>query len=135
MRSLILQTVSKSLFFISLVFSIWVLFRGHNSPGGGFIGGLVAASGCALYMLAQGASELQRLIKIRLSLLMAIGMLFGLSSGLIALLQHKNFLTALWINIKGTHLKIGSPILFDISVYLLVLSSLLLMILSIEESA
>ncbi|KTD71207.1 Na+/H+ antiporter subunit B [Legionella tucsonensis] len=134
MKSLILQTASKWLLLITLLFSIWVLFRGHNSPGGGFIGGLIAASGFALYLLAHGVNALREVIKIKLSLLLALGFLFGLGSGLIALLQNKIFLTGIWINIKFIHVKIGSPIIFDIGVYLVVLSSVLIIMLALEES-
>ena len=134
MKSLILQTASKWLLLITLLFSIWVLFRGHNSPGGGFIGGLIAASGFALYLLAHGVKALRGVIKIKLSLLLALGLIFGLVSGLLALLQNKIFLTGIWINIKFIHMQIGSPILFDIGVYLVVLSSVLIMMLALEES-
>lgn len=134
MKSLILQTASKWLLLITLLFSIWVLFRGHNSPGGGFIGGLIGASGFALYLLAHGVKALRGVIKIKLSLLLALGFIFGLVSGLIALLQNKIFLTGIWINIKFIHMQIGSPILFDIGVYLVVLSSVLIMMLALEES-
>jgi len=133
-KSLILQTASKWLLLITLLFSIWVLFRGHNSPGGGFIGGLIAASGFALYLLAHGVKALRGVIKIKLSLLLALGFIFGLVSGLLALLQNKIFLTGIWINIKFIHMQIGSPILFDIGVYLVVLSSVLIMMLALEES-
>jgi len=133
-KSLILQTASKWLLLITLLFSIWVLFRGHNSPGGGFIGGLIAASGFALYLLAHGVKALRGVIKIKLSLLLALGLIFGLVSGLLALLQNKIFLTGIWINIKFIHMQIGSPILFDIGVYLVVLSSVLIMMLALEES-
>jgi multicomponent Na+:H+ antiporter subunit B len=133
-KSLILQTASKLILLITLLFSIWVLFRGHNSPGGGFIGGLIAASGFALYLLAHGVKALRGVIRIKLSLLLALGFIFGLGSGLIALLQNKNFFTGIWINIKFIPMPIGSPILFDISVYLVVLSSVLIMMLALEES-
>ena len=134
MNSLILRTASKFLLFITLVFSIWVLFRGHNAPGGGFIGGLIAASGFALYLLAHGVKKFRSVIKIKLFLLLASGFIVGLGSGLIALLQNKIFLTGIWINIKFIHLQIGSPMLFDISVYLVVLSSVLIMMIALQES-
>lgn len=134
MKSLILQTASKFVLIITLVFSIWVLFRGHNSPGGGFIGGLIAASGFALYLMAHGVNSLRRLLKIQLSMFLALGLIFGVSSGLMALLQNKVFFSSLWINLKFFNLKLGSPILFDIGVYLVVLGSVLIMMVALEES-
>jgi len=134
MTSLIFRTASNFLLSITLIFSVWVLFRGHNAPGGGFIGGLIAASGFALYLLAYGVKALRRVIKINLALLLTLGFIFVLSSGLISLLQNKIFLTGIWINIKFVHVQIGSPILFDVGVYLVVLSSVLIMMLALEES-
>ncbi len=134
MTSIVFRTASKFILVISLMFSIWVLFRGHNAPGGGFIGGLIAASGFALYLLAYGVKALRKVIKINLSLLLTFGFIFVISSGLISLFENKIFLTAIWINIKFFNVQLGSPILFDVGVYLVVLSSVLIMMLALEES-
>jgi len=134
MTSLIFKTASRFLLIITLVFSIWVLFRGHNAPGGGFIGGLIGASGLALYLLAHGAAALRAIIKINLIILLSLGFLFVLSSGLIPLLQNKIFLTGEWIELKILNLKIGTPFLFDVGVYFVVLSSVVIIMLALEES-
>jgi len=52
MTSLILRTATRYLFPIIMLFSVYVLLRGHNEPGGGFVGGLAAASAYTLYALA-----------------------------------------------------------------------------------
>jgi multicomponent Na+:H+ antiporter subunit B len=52
MTSLILQTAARMLVAVMLLFSIFLLLRGHDEPGGGFIGGLVAAAAVPLYSLA-----------------------------------------------------------------------------------
>lgn len=135
MTSLIFRTASNYLLVITLVFSVWVLFRGHNAPGGGFIGGLIAASGFALYLLAKGVNALRQVIKINLNLLLALGLMLVLFSGLFALFVGQSFLTGVWINLKWIHVQIGSPILFDVGIYLVVLSSILIMMLALEESA
>ena len=54
MNSLILNTATRFLVALMLVFSIYLLWRGHNEPGGGFVGGLIAAIGFALYAIAYG---------------------------------------------------------------------------------
>ncbi|WP_131783207.1 Na+/H+ antiporter subunit B [Legionella gresilensis] len=134
MTSLILRTASKFLLPVTLLFSIWVLFRGHNAPGGGFIAGLIAASGFALYLVAHGVKALRGLIKIRLFLFLSLGFTFFLVSGLMALVKNKTFLTGIWIDIKFIPVQFGSPILFDIGVYLVVLSSVLITMVALEES-
>lgn len=134
MTSLIFRTASHFLLIITLIFSIWVLFRGHNAPGGGFIGGLIGASGFALYLLAHGANALRRVIKINLAVLLSLGFLLVMISGLMGLFQNKIFLTGEWVKLKIINIQIGSPILFDVGVYLVVLSSVLIIMLALEES-
>ena len=134
MTSLIFKTASRFLLIITLLFSIWVLLRGHNAPGGGFIGGLIGSSGFALYLLAHGPLALRKIIKINLASLLALGLLFAMSSGLVALLQDKMFLTGVWSHLGFINIQIGTPIVFDIGVYLVVLSSVLMIMLALEES-
>lgn len=134
MNSLIFQSAAKFLLSITFVFSIWILFRGHNAPGGGFIGGLMAASGFSLYLLAYGAQALRQLIKIKIGLLMTLGLLCLLISGMMAVFQYLPFLTGIWYSMEFAQLKIGTPLIFDIGIYLVVLCSLLVMMLALEES-
>ncbi|KTD13226.1 Na+/H+ antiporter subunit B [Legionella jamestowniensis] len=133
MNSLILKTAANFLLLITLCFSVWVLFRGHNSPGGGFIGGLLSASGFSLYLLAHGSTALRKLVKINFKLLLSCGLLFSLCSGLISVLQKKVFLTGVWIEIDS--FKLGSPILFDVGIYLIVLSSVLIIVQSLAAES
>ena len=60
MRTLIFRTVAPYLASLMILFSIFVLLRGHNEPGGGFIGGLIAASAFAIYGIACGVSPVRR---------------------------------------------------------------------------
>ena len=59
MRTLIFRTVAPYLAALMVVFSVFVLLRGHNEPGGGFIGGLIAASAFAIYGIACGVSGMK----------------------------------------------------------------------------
>lgn len=133
MTSVIFRMASNFFLIITLIFSLWVLVRGHDTPGGGFVGGLIGACGFALYLLAYGAKALRKIIKLNMTILLAIGFLFVLISGLIALFQKGIFLTSVWTKVPLIDLYIGSPILFDAGVYLVVLSSVLIIILSLEE--
>ncbi|MEQ9246742.1 MAG: MnhB domain-containing protein, partial [Nitratireductor sp.] len=60
MRTLIFRTVAPYLTSLMILFSVFVLLRGHNEPGGGFIGGLIAASAFAIYGIACGVSPVRR---------------------------------------------------------------------------
>lgn len=133
-RSLILSTAVRILLPLLLLFSLFLLLRGHNEPGGGFVGGLVAASGFALYALAHGVSIARRKMYIEPQTLVAAGLLTAAGSGCFALFAGRPFMTGLWggerIPIIG---KAGTPFLFDAGVYLLVMGMALLIVFSLME--
>lgn len=129
MNSIILETAAKYLLILILAFSLWVLFRGHNAPGGGFIGGLMAASAFSLHLIAYGARKLKRLLLIELPVVLSLGLVFMIGSGLIGLFYHQPFLTSVWLR----SIKLGTPLLFDMGVYLIVVTSILLIIYALEE--
>jgi multicomponent Na+:H+ antiporter subunit B len=123
MNSLILQVGGRLLLPLSLAFSIWLLLRGHNEPGGGFVGGLVAAAGVAVHSLPRGRRSMARLLRIRPISIAATGLLLAVLSGLPALWLQAPFLTHQWVDAAGFAL--GTPVLFDCGVYLAVAGSVL----------
>ncbi|MHA6965960.1 Na(+)/H(+) antiporter subunit B [Zobellella denitrificans] len=138
--SLILQTATRFLVPLLLLFSVFLLLRGHNEPGGGFIAGLVASSAFALYLFAFDASSTKRLLKVETQLLMGLGLLLALSSGIIGMVLHgQPFLTSQWwtLYVPGIgELKLSTPLLFDVGVYLVVIgvvSTILLSLAKVEE--
>lgn len=135
MNSLILKTATKFVLALMLLFSIFILFRGHNEPGGGFISGLITGSAFALYIMAHGPVKTRQLIRIDLHVLIGIGIGLALLSGLISAFVDKPFLTGLWISITIGHtkLKLGTPLLFDIGVYIVVVAIILMTIFALEE--
>ncbi|MGG2476302.1 MnhB domain-containing protein, partial [Rhizobium sp. BR5] len=62
MNTLILRTVAPVVTSLMVLFSIFVLLRGHNEPGGGFIGGLIAVSALSIYGIAYGVAAVRRAI-------------------------------------------------------------------------
>jgi multicomponent Na+:H+ antiporter subunit B len=103
-----------------VVFSIYLVLRGHNLPGGGFIGGLVLASALVLRVMV----DPQREPKSDLISLAGIGLLVALGSAVMPLLTGRTFFTGLWggeiwLPAIGK-LKLGTPLLFDIGVFLVV---------------
>jgi multicomponent Na+:H+ antiporter subunit A len=81
MFSLILSTTARAIMPLTLVFSIYLLMRGHNAPGGGFVGGLVAAVAFVLASLADGLGTARRALRVDPHLLMAVGLSLALGSG------------------------------------------------------
>jgi multicomponent Na+:H+ antiporter subunit B len=133
-RSLILATAVQLLLPLLLLLSLFLLFRGHNEPGGGFVGGLAAAAGFALYALASGVTAARRLIRVHPRTLITAGLLTGLGSGSAGLLAGRPFMTGLWLDVKlPVFGKIGTPVLFDIGVYLVVVGVMTLIIFSFME--
>lgn len=136
MNSLILRATARLLISLLLIFSILLLLRGHDSPGGGFAGGLVATTAWALYSLAFGAMATREALKFHPQAILSSGLLLSLISGMFPLLMSKPFLTGLWAGRdfgKIGHVEVGSPLFFDMGVYLVILGVSLNIILSIEE--
>lgn len=133
-RSLILSIAVRILLPLLLLFSLFLLLRGHNEPGGGFVGGLVAASGFALYALAHGASTAQLKMHIEPHTLIAAGLLTAVGSGLFSLVTGRPFMTGLWYGERLPVIgKAGTPLLFDTGVFLVVMGMALLIVFSLME--
>lgn len=136
MESLILRTATRLLTGLMLVLSLFLLWRGHNEPGGGFIGSLVAATAFALYAIAFGAAEVRRALRIDPRLIGASGLAVAVVAGLLGSFAGRPFLTGLWNKVPlngGGYLPLGSPLLFDVGVYLVVVGAVLTLILALEE--
>lgn len=135
MDSIVLRTATRYLLPLLLLFSVFVLLRGHNEPGGGFVGGLVAATAFALYAIAYGVESARQLLQISSRRLIGIGLLIAAGSGLIGLAWGDPFMTAHWdtreIPVVG---KLGTPLLFDIGVYLVVIGVVLTIIFALIEA-
>jgi multicomponent Na+:H+ antiporter subunit B len=134
MGSIIIATATRYLFPLLLTFSLFVLLRGHNEPGGGFVGGLVAASAYALYFLAFGVESAKKTLKIPPIKLVATGLSIALTSAVLPLFFGKQFMTGMWSDYKFPIFgKIGTPFLFDIGVYVLVIGIVLQIIFALAE--
>lgn len=134
--SLILRVATRVLVPLLLLFSLFMLLRGHDLPGGGFVGGLVAASAFVLYALAAGVEEARSILRVEPHLLLGIGLACAYGAGLLALALGRSFLTGLWwdlhLPVLGD-LHLGSTLIFDIGVMFVVVGTVLLMIFSVEE--
>jgi multicomponent Na+:H+ antiporter subunit B len=134
MFSVILSTASRYLLPLLLIFSFFLLLRGHNEPGGGFVGGLVAAAAYALYFIANGVDEAEKLLKAEPIRLITFGLLLAVLSTIPSIIIGKNFMTGVWLDTNFPVIgKIGTPLVFDVGVYLLVLGIALKIIFSLAE--
>ena len=136
MNPVVLRTVAQKMTPVLLLLSVVLLVRGHDAPGGGFVGGLLATSALTLYLFAYDVAAVRRLARVEPVRLLALGLLLMVGSGLLASLQGKTFLTGLWTRTPspwGTHVELGTPLLFDLGVYVLVVGAGLGFVFALEE--
>ncbi|MBB3191302.1 Na+/H+ antiporter subunit B [Halomonas cerina] len=130
--TLILGVAAQLLLPLQLLFSVFLLLRGHDAPGGGFIAGLVAAGGFALYLFAHGRRAMAAILKVAPRDLIGAGLLLGLLSVVPAWWQDEAFFTAQWWTLPFG-IPLSTPLLFDLGVYLVVLGALLTAITALVE--
>ncbi|WP_299757243.1 MnhB domain-containing protein [uncultured Pontibacter sp.] len=179
MRTIIFATAIRYLTPVFLLFSVYILFRGHNHPGGGFIGGLIGSIAFVFHVLAHGSERTVNtyfqltvfhqnrqenhsrtkyvwdlvgantwkriqpfksaswqfyILRVRPAYMMATGLFIAVTSGVVGLLRGQSFMAAWWmegeIPIIGA---IGTPILFDTGVYLLVLGMVLKLVFTMSK--
>ncbi len=136
MNSLILRIAVTILKPLLLVFSLLLLLQGHQSPGGGFVGGLLAASAFVFHALAHGTASARKQLRAEPHLLIGSGLLLAAGSGLFQMAGGLPFMTGIWLKAKlfsGWTLEIGTPFLFDVGVYLVVLGTALLIFFNLKE--
>lgn len=136
MMSLILSTATRYLLPLMLLFSVFLLLRGHNNPGGGFIAGLVAAAAFSLYAIANDVRAARALVRARPQTLLGAGLLLALLSGLFSLFAGRDFMTGVWGEIHLPlvgEVALGTPLFFDIGVYLVVIGVALMDVFTLAE--
>jgi multicomponent Na+:H+ antiporter subunit B len=137
MKSVILHTATRLLTSVILMFSVYIMFRGHNEPGGGFIGGLIAASAIVLYSVSFGAAWARHALRVPSMSIAGCGLFFAAISGVLSAFAGAPFLTGLWwiphLDIE-VHLALSTPLLFDIGVYLVVIGAIVTIALEMEEA-
>jgi multicomponent Na+:H+ antiporter subunit B len=122
-ESFIFQTVTRFAFFLVNVLALYLMLRGHNFPGGGFIGGLATAISLILLSLAIGLEELQRVMRFDPVRLAAGGLAIAALTSLAPVWMGRPFLEHFngyaWLPLlEKVH--VGTPLLFDFGVYLVV---------------
>jgi multisubunit Na+/H+ antiporter MnhB subunit len=128
-RLVIVDRSVRVIFHAVLMASLWLLFAGHNQPGGGFVGGLVAGSAVAMQYVAGGIDEVRRISRFRPWDILGAGLLLSAITAVVPILTGDEVLeTALlsWdLPLLGT-VKVTSALPFDVGVYLLVVGLVLM---------
>jgi len=135
-NNLILKSTSSFIIFILLGFAIYLLLAGHNSPGGGFIGGLTTSAAFLLMFMAYGEDTVKKVIPINYLVLIPIGLMLAILTGFGSLLFNVPFLThtfgSFFIPIFG-EVELSTAMLFDLGVYFTVFGTTMTIILTINS--
>lgn len=138
MTSFLVRASARIIVPLQILLSVLLLLRGHNEPGGGFIGGLVCASAFILYDFAFGLPKMLKFLRISPVRLIGLGLLIAAGSALPALFTGQPFMTGVWADfalqtyVVGK-LKFGTPLLFDVGIFLAVTGATLLMVVGMTE--
>lgn len=135
MSSSILRAAARVLMPLLLTLAVFLLLRGHNEPGGGFVAGLVVSIAYVLLMLADGLGDARRALLVPPSKLLGIGLLVALGSALVPVPLGRGFFTACWVQLGPPewHLLVGTPLAFDVGVCLVVIGVVLTMTFTLAE--
>ena len=137
MKSVIVESGARFLVALLLVFSVYMLLRGHNLPGGGFIGGLIGAVGFVIQAIACGTDSARKALRVDPSNIAMAGLGIALLAGLFAALFGEPLFTGQWLFIGATDdskgLPLSSVLVFDIGVYLVVMGAILTLVFALEE--
>lgn len=133
--TIILKTATNYMLPLLIIFSLFVLIRGHYLSGGGFVGGLIASIAFVLHSFAYNTQRTISLFRFRPMFLIPAGLSLSLFSGLLPTLISKPFMTSVWfmesVDVIGAF---GSALLFDLGVYLVVVGVVLTILFTISES-
>ena len=135
MNTIISRTFAPYIPALMVLFSIFILLRGHNDPGGGFIGGLIAASAFAIYGISNGVTPVRRAIYFHPISLAGFGLFIAGLAGIPSLFVGVPYLTGLWVypSFGSVELALSTTLVFDIGVYFVVVGTITSIALALEE--
>ncbi len=129
-RNVILDLAAQVIFYPVLVGAVWLLFAGHNQPGGGFVGGLVVGTAITLRYLAGGIDEVRGLTRLKPWTILGTGLLVAVGTATASLVAGHEALEAALVDVDLVvvgHVKTTTAMFFDIGVFLLVVGLVLMM--------
>ena len=137
MTSVIIQIASRYIRFLLVLFALIALFRGHNLPGGGFIGGLLAGLSIVMKGFAYDIEKVRRQLWLQPEGFIATGLSMILVSALAGFILGEVWMTGLWTSVSlplAGELKLGTPLLFDIGVFHAVIGVTLMFLFSLKKA-
>jgi multicomponent Na+:H+ antiporter subunit B len=138
MNSVILQIAQRYVRFLLLFFAVVALLRGHNHPGGGFIGGLLAGLSIVMKGFAYNMEQIKSQMKFSNLGFIGTGLGLILLSSIPSMLKGKEFMTGLWVSVPLPLLgeqKFGTPLLFDVGVFFAVIGVILMFLFSLKKGS
>ena len=136
--SLIVDVTTRIILQSAIVVSLYLLFAGHNQPGGGFIGGLVAGAGIALAYVAGGLEQVRGLLRVAPWSVIGAGLLVATVSAIVPAVLGGSVLSQDYITFHPPVLgevKATSALVFDSGVYLVVVGMVLMAVEALGESS
>lgn len=137
MNTVIFQIAQPYVRVLLLSFAVVALLRGHNHPGGGFIGGLLAGMSIVLKGFAFDIDRVRAGLKISPTNYIVLGLVIIIFSFLPSMLAGTEFMKGLWLHIPlpfGQELKLGTPLVFDIGVFFAVIGVTLMFLFSLKRA-
>ncbi|MEY6432387.1 monovalent cation/H+ antiporter subunit A [Thioalkalicoccus limnaeus] len=128
---LIMSMIARPLLPLALLVAVFILLRGHNLPGGGFIAGLVAAIGLILQQIASGIEWTQKRLRISYLAMIGVGLLIAVATGIGAFVLGYPFLTSATLHPEVAvigEIELASAVAFDVGVFLVVLGTMMLIL-------
>lgn len=133
-NNLILKSTSSIIVFILFGFALYLLLAGHNSPGGGFVGGLTTSAAVLLMFMAYGEKTVNKVLPFNFIVFIPLGLLIAILTGLGALLFNVPFLTHTFGMVSFPligEIELATAMLFDLGVYFTVFGTTMTIILTI----
>jgi multisubunit Na+/H+ antiporter MnhB subunit len=126
MRSLILDRVARGILPVTVLFAIYLLLRGHDHPGGGFIAGLVTSVAIVIEALAFGVAHTEAGLARPLRFAAWIGLTLAAGTGLVSTARGDGFLAHYHADVQvsaARAIHLSTTLLFDLGVYLVVVGA------------
>ncbi|WP_010649146.1 Na(+)/H(+) antiporter subunit B [Oceanobacillus massiliensis] len=135
-NNMILQTTTSLIAFILLGFAVYLLLAGHNSPGGGFVGGLMTSGAILLLYMAYGIETVKKMLPVNYTMLIPIGLLLAVGTGIGSFIFNVPFLSHTFgyftFPVFG-EVELATAMLFDFGVYFTVVGVMMTIILTIAD--